>query len=219
MTIAAGLVPAFLLGWIGRRLGIAFESETRQRLRARRRGWAVGGAVLGVSAVVGGSLGDRADRADRRAADRQLAAIVAKVHRIDASAASVTGTEPDRRLQIPIDGERIGAYTLEWAIVETLHNTDLDAGTRRLELTEESVVETIPIDVSRLREVYRETVLQGRGGALVEEDFEARLRLRPELSSDEAARLPDMAVRNLALGQSDLLSDAIIPVPVRFEIR
>ena len=33
-TIVAGLVPAFLLGWLGRRLGIAFESEGRQRLRA-----------------------------------------------------------------------------------------------------------------------------------------------------------------------------------------
>ncbi len=52
MTIASGLVPAFLLGWIGRRLGIAFESETRQRLRARRRGWTVL-AVATVGIVVG----------------------------------------------------------------------------------------------------------------------------------------------------------------------
>jgi hypothetical protein len=224
LTIIAGLVPAFLLGWIGFRLGIAFESETRQRLRARRRGWtvlavAVGGAVLGVSAVVGGSVSDRADRADRRAADRQLESLVAKVHRIDAAGASVTGTEPIKRLRIPIDGERSGVYMLEWVIVETLHNTDLDEGTRRLELTEESVVEIIPIDVSRLRDVYREIVLQGRGGALVEEDFEARLHLRPELRPEEAARLPDTAVRNLALGQSDLLSEVTVPVPVRFEIR
>ena len=58
-TIATGLVPAFLLGWIGRRLGIAFESEGRQRLRARRRGWtilvvAVVAAVMGVVAAVSG---------------------------------------------------------------------------------------------------------------------------------------------------------------------
>ena len=55
-TIAAGLVPAFLLGWLGRRLGIAFESEARQRLRARRRGWtvlalAIVAAALGVAAL------------------------------------------------------------------------------------------------------------------------------------------------------------------------
>jgi len=59
VAIAAGLVPAFLLGWIGRRLGIAFESESRQRLRARRRGWtvlavAVVAAAVGVAAAVAG---------------------------------------------------------------------------------------------------------------------------------------------------------------------
>ena len=58
-TIATGLVPTFLLGWIGRRLGIAFESEGRQRLRARRRGWtilavALVAAVMGVVAAVAG---------------------------------------------------------------------------------------------------------------------------------------------------------------------
>ena len=59
MTIVAGLVPAFLIAWIGRRLGIAFESEGRQRLRARRRGWtvfavAVAAAAVGVAAAVVG---------------------------------------------------------------------------------------------------------------------------------------------------------------------
>ena len=58
-TVLAGLVPTFLLGWLGRRLGIAFESEARQRLRARRRGWtvlalAIVAAALGVAAAVAG---------------------------------------------------------------------------------------------------------------------------------------------------------------------
>ena len=224
MSIAAGLVPAFLLGWIGRRLGIAFESESRQRLRARRRGWtvlavAVGGAVLGVSAVVGGSLSERAERADQGAALRQLASLTAAVHRIDAASVVVTGSDPDVWLRIPIDGERDGAYVFEWAIVETLYDTDLDRGTRHLELTAGPVVESIPIDVARLRDVYREAVLQGQSGVLVDEDFEVRLRLRPELRPKESARLPDIAVRNLSLGQSELISEATVPVPVRFEIR
>src|SRR5690606_16896052 len=37
MTLVAGVVPFVLLAWLGRRLGIAFESESRQRLRTRRR--------------------------------------------------------------------------------------------------------------------------------------------------------------------------------------
>lgn len=223
-TIAAGLVPAFLLGWIGRRLGIAFESEGRQRLRARRRGWtilavAAGGAVLGMSAVVGGSLSERAARADQRAASRQLASFSDRVHRLDAAKVSVDGSELDKVLRVQIDGKRDGAYTLEWAIVETLYDTILDGGTRRLALTRGPFVESIPIDVARLRDVYRETVLQGRGGVLVDEQFEVRLRLRPELRPEESARLPDMAVRNLSLGHSDLISEVTVSVPVRFEIR
>ncbi|MFQ5529104.1 MAG: hypothetical protein ACE5FP_02020 [Gemmatimonadota bacterium] len=219
-TIAAGLVPAFLLGWLGRRLGIAFESEGRQRLRARRRGWtvlalAMVAAIVGVAAVMAGSLRDRAERADRRAAERQLTELSEAVHRIDAAASSVEGAV----LNLRIDGAREGAYTLQWTITESVYDTDLDAGTRRLELGDGPVLEPIPIDATSMRDVYRQAVLGSRGGVLVDEDFEARFRLRPDLRPEESGRLPDTAIQNLRLGQSELISEATVPVPVRFEIR
>ncbi|MDH3296793.1 MAG: hypothetical protein OEM96_00715 [Gemmatimonadota bacterium] len=219
-TIVAGLVPAFLLGWLGRRLGIAFESEGRQRLRARRRGWtvlvlAVVAVIVGVSAAMAGSLRERAERADRRAAEHQLAELLRAVHRLDAPAASVDNAV----LRLPITGTRAGAYTLEWTIRESVYDAELDAGSRRLELTDGSVVEHIPLDMSGMRDVYRQTVLGGRGGVLVEEDFEARVRLRPELRPEESARLPDAAIQNLRLGVSGLISEATVPVPVRFQIQ
>ncbi len=219
-TIAAGLVPAFLLGWLGRRMGIAFESEGRQRLRARRRGWtvlalAVVAAVVGVSAVMAGSLRDRAERADRRAEVNQLAELSERVHRIDPAASRVDGSV----LSVSIEGDREGAYTLEWTIRESVYDTELDAGARRLELPGESAVERIPINVAGMRDVYRQTVLSGQGGVLVEEDFEARFRLSPELRPEEVSRLPDTAIQGLRLGQSELISEATVPIPVRFEIR
>jgi len=219
-AIAAGLVPAFLLGWLGRRLGIAFESEGRQRLRARRRGWtvlalAVVAVIVGVSAAMAGSLRDRAERADRRAAEHQLVELSERVHRINPTASRVEASF----LRLAIEGDREGAYTLEWTIRESVYDTELDAGARRLELPGESVVERVPIDVAAMREVYRATVLGGQGGVLVEEDFEARFRLLPLLRPEEAGRLPDTALQGLRLGQSDLISEATVPVPVRFEIR
>jgi len=222
LTSIAGLVPVVLLAWLGRRLGIAFEHESRQRLRTRRRGWfvfalAVGGLALGVGMAAAGALTERARRADREAADRQYARLVEATHRIT-DVELTAGTPPAVDVLVAVEGVRVGEYLADWRLRDAVYDSTLATGSRTLALEEGAVEFAIAIDTAGVRSAYRRSVLDGAGGAVVHEDFELRVTLRPLLTAVEASRLPDERVRNLELGESGLISTRTAPFPVRFEL-
>lgn len=222
ITTIAGLVPVVLLAWLGRRLGVAFESESRQRLRTRRRGWfvfalAVGGLALGAGMAGAGALTERARRADREAAERQYAQLVETTHRITGIDVA-DGTPPVVDVGVGVAGERSGEYLLDWHLREAAYDSTLATGSRTLTLEagEDEVV--IGIDTAGVRSTYQRSLLDGTGGVLVREDFELRFTLRPLLTAVEVSRLPDERVENLELGESRLISARTAPFPVRFEL-
>ena len=222
LTSIAGLVPVVLLAWLGRRLGIAFESESRQRLRTRRRGWfvfalAVGGLALGAGMAGAGALTERARRADSEAADRQFTQLVESTHRIT-GVDLANGTPPVVDVGVTVDGERAGEYLLDWRLREAAYDSTLATGSRTLGLEAGEAEVVVGIDTAGVRSVYQRLLLDGRGGVRVHEDFELQFTLRPLLTVVEAARLPDERVRNLELGESGLISARTAPFPVRFEL-
>lgn len=222
LTVIAGLIPLILLTWLGRRLGIAFESESRQRLRTRRRGWfvfalAAAGIAIGGAMAGAGALTERARRADREAAERQYAQLEQAAHRITRVALS-GGPPPTVEVEVELDGTRTGEYVLDWRVRESVYDSTLAAGSRILTLPEGAATVDVAIDTATVRAAYRRSVLGGKGGAVVDEDFDLGLSLRPILTPEEAARLPDAEVRNLELGDSELVSVAREPFPVRFEL-
>ena len=222
LTSIAGLVPVVLLAWLGRRLGIAFESESRQRLRTRRRGWfvfalAVGGLALGAGMAGAGALTERARRADREAADRQFTQLVETSHRIT-SVDLANGTPPVVDVGVKVDGERAGEYLLDWRLREAVYDSTLATGSRTLTLEAGKAEVVVGIDTAGVRSVYQRFLLDGGGGVRVHEDFELQFTLRPLLTVVEASRLPDERVRNLELGESRLISARAAPFPVRFEL-
>lgn len=224
MTTIAGVVPLILLTWLGRRLGIAFESESRQRLRTRRRGWfvfglAAGGIALGAAMAWAGMLTDRARRADREAARRQYVQLVEAAHRI--TDVSVTpGAPPAVEIGVTAEGERAGEYVLDWRLSDTAYDSTLAAGSRMLKLDGGRSRETVAIDTAALRSAYDRTVLGENRSApvLVDEDFRLRLSLRPVLTSNEQSRIPESELRQLERGGSELVSTATEPFPVHFEL-
>lgn len=225
MTAVAGLVPLILLTWLGRRLGIAFENESRQRLRTRRRGWfafalAAAGIALGAAMAWAGMLTERAQRADREAARRQYVQLTEAAHRIT-DVTIAPGTPPAVEIGVTTAGERAGEYVLDWRLRETVYDSTLATGSRMLTLDEGPSRETVAIDTTALRSVYGRSVLGDAEAApvIVDENFELRLTLRPVLTSSEQARIPEAEVRNLERGDSELVSDATEPFPVRFELR
>lgn len=222
LTSIAGLVPVVLLAWLGRRLGIAFESESRQRLRTRRRGWfvfalAVGGLAIGAGMAAAGALTERARRADREAADRQFTQLVETTHRIT-SVDLANGTPPVVDVGVKVDGERAGEYLLDWRLREAVYDSTLATGSRTLTLEAGKAEVVVGIDTAGVRSVYQRFLLDGGGGVRVHEDFELQFTLRPLLTVVEASRLPDERVRNLELGESRLISARAAPFPVRFEL-
>lgn len=224
MTAVAGVLPLILLTWLGRRLGIAFENESRQRLRTRRRGWfafalAAAGIALGAAMAWAGMLTERAQRADREAAQRQYVQLTEAAHRItDVTIAA--GAPPAVEIGVTAEGERAGEYVLDWRLRETVYDSTLATGSRMLTLDEGRSRETVAIDTAALRSVYGRSVLGDAETApvLVDENFELRLTLRPVLTSNEQARIPEAEVRNLERDDSELVSDATEPFPVRFEL-
>lgn len=222
ITSVAGLVPFVALTWLGRRLGIAFESESRQRLRTRRRGWfvfglAASGLALGAAMAWAGALTDRAQRADREAAKHQYEQLVEATHRIEA--VSVGGGEsPAVNVDVTLAGSRAGEYVLDWRLRELAYDSTLAAGSRILRLSEGEVREAVTIDTAGVRTAYDRSVLSGDARVLVDEDFDLLLTLRPILTSAEAARLPDDEVRAFERGESELISSKTAPFPVQFEL-
>jgi len=222
LTAVAGLVPLVALTWLGRRLGIAFESESRQRLRTRRRGWfvfglAAGGLALGAAMAWAGALTERAQRADREAAEHQYEQLVGATHRIEG--VSVGGGQPPAvDVDVTLAGSRVGEYVLDWRLRELVYDSTLAAGSRILRLSEGEVRETVTIDTAGVRAAYDRSVLSGDARVLVDEDFDLLLTLRPILTSAEAARLPDDEVREFERGESELISSTTAPFPVQFEL-
>lgn len=222
MTSVAGLVPFVLLGWLGRRIGIAFESESRQRLRTRRRGWfvfalAVGGLALGAGLASAGALTERARRADREAAERQYVQLAGSTHRI-ADVELATGSPPDVAVDLGLEGARAGEYLLDWRLRETAYDSTVAAGSRTLTLPPGASRVSIGIDTAAVRRRYQRVVLDGAGGVRVDEELELRFTLRPILTEDEARRLPDDRVREFERGDSDLVHTERAALRLRFEL-
>lgn len=222
MTTVAGLVPLVLLTWLGRRLGIAFENESRQRLRTRRRGWfvfglAASGLALGAAMAWAGALTDRARRADREAAEHQYEQLADATHRIEG--VSVGGGEPPAvDVAVTLAGTRRGEYVLDWHLRDVAYDSTLASGSRILRLPAGEVRETVTIDTAGVRAAYQRSVLSGAGRVLVHEDFDLLLTLRPILTAAETARLPDEEVRRFERGESELVSRSTAPFPVHFEL-
>jgi len=222
LTAVAGLVPFVLLGWLGRRIGIAFESESRQRLRTRRRGWfvfalAMGGLAIGAGMAWAGALTERARRADREAAERQYEQLAESTHRI-ADVALAAGSPPEVAVDLGLEGAREGEYLLDWRLRETAYDSTVAAGSRTLTLPPGASRVSIGIDTAAVRRRYQRVVLDGAGGVQVDEEFELRFTLRPILTDDEARRLPDDRVREVERGDSDLVSTEQAVLHVRFDL-
>lgn len=219
LAILAGLLPILLLGWLGRRLGVAFESETRQRLRARRRGWfvlvlALSALALGGFAGWAGSLEDQARRADRRAALEQFAALSAAVPKI----VEIRPPPPAEPLvfEILITGERAGEALLDWQVVE--RGEALAAGALTMNLQPGAQRRTVELPLEDLAAEYGRRFVEPGQPVEVDASWRFTVELRPVLKPSEAARLPEEEVHNLGLGVSSLISEASIRFPVSFRL-
>ncbi len=205
-------------------------APTEATLR-RRAVWLIGLAVLvglievgAVSALERGQQAERERAAELRANFDRLVEQRHAIAGIDivlarsAEAVAETGIRRPSQAAISLSGERAGDYGVAWELRETLHDTPLLVGERRLTLARGDTTVLVPIDMRTVRERYRSEVLSGRGGVLVESEWPLRVSIRPLLSGEETQSLPRSELQNLRLGMSALISEAEAPVPVYFRI-
>ncbi len=213
-------VFALLFG-IGYRRGRRLEASGAGTAEIRRGAWLVAGSfALGLglvgAVVLKAGADDRAAsiRAEQNAAFREL---LNRRHEItdwlsDAREESVA-------VHLILWGSRGGRYRLSWVLSDGLYGKELlrdstDLALRPGERDISFVLET-PLVARR----YRERVLQGRGGVLVENDLPLLVTLEPLLSPEEQARLPSSERHNLEIGVSTLRFEMERGVPFRFMVR
>jgi hypothetical protein len=221
------LVGLFILAlgaWAGHRLGSRCEGAPREardgaRRRARTLLWAWGSTVAALVALSTiSALRYDSERETAAERERQFTTLVEARHQIDSVEASAA-TPAIRVATIHLGGVREGDYRLDWMLDESTYRTVLDEGVRRLSLPGGAESVELRFDLATLRERYRDRVLSGAGGVIVEEDFQLQLTLTPELTEAERRSIPAREVHNLDLGESELVARAVEAIPVRFEIR
>lgn len=220
------LLGATALGrWFGSRAELLEAGPERGAMRQRAMvllGLAVLVGLLEVAAVFALERGQRQERAEAAALDENFTRLVETRHAVASVRAQSTAWDDDRAAEltmaISLAGSRAGDYRISWELTETLHDTPLLVGERRLTLIAGDTVIYVPIDIRMIRDRYRSEVLSGRGGVLVETEWPFKARLRPLLSRAEAEELSRSERQNLRLGYSALLSEGEAPVPVHFRI-
>jgi hypothetical protein len=78
---------------------------------------------------------------------------------------------------------------------------------------------TLVLETPLVARRYRERVLAGRGGVLVENELPLLVALQPLLSPEELASLPGRERHNLEIGASTLRVELERGVPFRFTLR
>jgi hypothetical protein len=119
---------------------------------------------------------------------------------------------------IRLAGQRSGDYRLGWRVGGTSFGATLAGAEQVLALEGGERRVAVEFTVDQLAGRYRELVLRGGGGVLVDEPFRLQVRIEPVLSGDEQANLPPGERRRIALGDSPLPASASMSFPVRFVI-
>jgi hypothetical protein len=145
--------------------------------------WGATVAVLVALSTIS-ALRYESERATAAEHERRFTALVEARHRIE-SVEAAADPPATRVATILLRGDREGAYRLDWALDERTYRTVLDQGTRQLSLPGGDGSVELRFDLATLRERYRDRVLSGAGGVLVEEDFRLHLTLTPQLTEAE----------------------------------
>jgi hypothetical protein len=125
----------------------------------------------------------------------------------------------DFRATLELVGMRTGNYRLSWDVLSTSIDATLTTGARVVWLRPGRREVHLHFALDDLARGYHAKLQPGRGGVLVEEEFQIEVSLEPMLSETEAAGLPPGEIHRLAAGGSHLQSRRTTLFPVRFVIR
>lgn len=225
VILAAGIgvflaVFGLLLGVgfrLGRRLeaGGAGAAEIRRAARLIAVSVALGLGALGALALKASAEERAAEvRAERGAAFSELLS-----RRHDLAEWSSEARGDSVIVHLTLSGSREGRYLLSWVLGDGLYGKELMRDSTELALAEGERDLSLVFETPLVALGYRERVLEGRGGVLVETELPLLVALRPLLSPAELASLPSHERHNLEIGASRLRIEAERGVPFRFVLQ
>jgi hypothetical protein len=219
--IAVFLAVFVLFFGIGYRWGRRLEARGAGALEVRRGAWLIAGSIalalgtLGAVALKAGA-DDRAAEV-RAAQDEAFDELLSRRHEITDWLSE--GREESVAVHLLLSGSRAGRYRLSWVLSDGLYGKELVRDSTELELRPGEREITLVLETPLVARRYRERVLAGRGGVLVENDLPLLVTLEPLLSPQELASLPGRERHNLEIGASTLRVEMDRGVPFRFTLR
>jgi hypothetical protein len=221
--VATGLATFFTALIAGRNLGDRLEYSHDFRLNS---GAAIPWAVIAVGITVGGitvlTIEDRQQAVvayvqDQKGALVRLDSFANQVQRFRSVRVDWPGGGEEGRVSLSFRGKHRGNYLLSWAILTAGNKEPVMEGEIGATLGGEQNT-SLPLSPLALVNAWRQ-----RDGdvadAKVAEDFTFKIRLIPEPTRAEWARLPRHEPGNLADGNSILIDEASDSFPVYFELR
>jgi len=219
--IAVFLAVFALLLALGYRRGRRLEARGTGAAEIRRGAWLVAGSfALGLGtlgAVVLKAGGDDRAATIRAEQDAAFGELLSRRH--DISDWSSEGYEDSVTVNLTLSGSREGRYRLSWVLSDGLYGEELFRDSTDLELRPADREITLVLETPLVARRYRERVLEGRGGVLVENELPLLVALQPLLSPEELASLPGREHQNLEIGASTLRVEMERGVPFRFTLR
>ncbi len=176
-------------------------------------------ALLLVGAGAARELADTRAREARAAEEASFDDLVGRRYSIGPIEVILTGAADTLVARFEAAGDRDGEYQLRWRVNEPTYDSLLVTGDATFLFSGDPRTLVLRFALVDLRDRYRDRVLAGRGGVLVEQAFHLTVFLQPLLTPEEEAVLPERELHNLSLGYSPLLVEATADLPVRFTIR
>ncbi len=205
---------------IGYRWGRRLEAWGAGAREARRGAWLIAGSIvlalgmLGAVALEAGS-NDRA-AAVRAAQDEAFDDLLTRRHEITDWLAEAR--EASVAVHLLLAGSRAGRYRVSWVLSDGLYGEELVRDSTDLELLPGDRDITLVLETPLVAQRYRERVLAGQGGVLVQNDLPLLVSLEPLLSPQELASLPSRERHNLQIGASTLRFEMERGVPFHFMV-
>jgi len=148
--------------------------------------------------------------------EQALADLVAANQKV--VAVDIMSDASDLNAVVRINGQRSGLYHLVMRVLPATGNAIVLTEDRSLQLpVGESDVE-VNLKMSEVQQAYRDAILKGRGGVLVDELFRLDVSLVPALAGDEIATLPPNERGRLESADSPLQSRRMAQFPVHFTL-
>jgi hypothetical protein len=148
--------------------------------------------------------------------EQAFAELVGSLHKV--AAVDIMSDPAGINAVIRTNGQRAGIYDLVFQVLPASGNTVLFTDDRSVQLPAGESDLTVTFKMEDVQQAYRDSVLHGGGGVLVDELFRLNVSLAPTLSGEEIASLPPGEVGRVETPDSPLQSRRTARFAVRFTI-